>query len=69
MAPRPHALLVCRPEQALMIRELEPAAAAFLAAAECEVALGAAVARCGAGEEATLGRIIAMALELRLLAQ
>jgi hypothetical protein len=69
MTPRQHALLVCRPEQALMVQELDLSASAFLLAAEHETSLGIAAARCGAGEDATLGRIVALALQLRLLAQ
>lgn len=69
MTPRPHALLVCRPEQALMFQELDLSASAFLLAAERETSLGVAAARCGASDDATLGRIIALALQLRLLVQ
>lgn len=68
MTPRPHALLVCRPEQALMCRELDLSASAFLLAAEHETSLGIAAARCGATDDATLGRIVALALQLKLLA-
>jgi hypothetical protein len=68
MTSRPHALLVCRPEQALMFQELDLSASAFLLAAENETSLGTAAARCGAVDDATLGRIIALALQLRLLA-
>ncbi len=68
MTARPHALLVCRPEQALMYQELDLSASAFLVAAEHETSLGVAAARCGATDDATLGRIIALALQLKLLA-
>ena len=67
MAPRPHAMLVCRPEQALTYQELELPASAFLLAAEHETSLGTAAAHCGATDDATLGRIIALALQLKLL--
>ena len=69
MTPRSHALLVCRPEQALTSQELDLSASAFLLAAEHETSLGTAVARCGATDDASLGRIIALALQLRLLTQ
>jgi len=67
MAPRPQALLVCRPDQALMYRELDLSAAAFMLAAEHETTLGIATARCGVTDDATLGAIVALALQLRLL--
>lgn len=67
MTPKPHALLICRPEQALMYRELDLSASAFLLAAETETSLGIAATRCGATDDATLGRIVALALQLRLL--
>ena len=69
MAPKLQAVLVCRPEQALMYQELDLSASAFLLAAEHEISLGAAAARCGASDDATLGRIIALVLQLRLLAR
>ena len=69
MTARSYALLVCRPDQALMYQELDLSASAFLLAAEAETSLGTAAARCGATDDATLGRIIALALQLRLLAQ
>ena len=65
MTPRLYVLLVCRPEQALMYQELDLSASAFLLAAEHETSLGIAAARCGAGDDATLGRIVALALQLR----
>jgi hypothetical protein len=68
MTPRSYVLLVCRPEQALMYQELELSASAFLLAAEHETNLGIAAAQCGAIDDGTLGRIIALALQLRLLA-
>jgi hypothetical protein len=67
MTPRPHALLVCRPEQALMYQELDLCASAFLLGVEHETPLGIAAARCGAPDDATLGRIIALAIQLKLL--
>lgn len=67
MTPRPHALLICRPEQALMFQELDLSASAFLLTAEHETSLGDAAARCGATDDATLGRILALALQLKLL--
>jgi hypothetical protein len=69
MTPRSRALLVCRPDQALMYQELDLSASAFLRAAEHETSLGVAAAHCGASDDATLGGIIALALQLRLLAQ
>jgi hypothetical protein len=69
MSARSHAMLVCRPEQALMYQELDLSASAFLLAAGQETSLGVAAARCGAADDATLGGIIALALQLRLLAQ
>jgi hypothetical protein len=68
MTPKSQALLVCRPDQALTYQELDLSASAFLLAAEHETNLGIAAARCGATDDATLGRIIALALQLRLLA-
>lgn len=68
MAPRPHALLVCRPDRALVVRELDTPAVRFLSAAQDELQLGLAAAQSGAEDAAALGRLIAMALELRLLA-
>src|SRR6185436_7059935 len=56
MTPRLYALLVCRPEQALMYQELELSASAFLLAAEHETSLGTAAAHCGATDDPTLGR-------------
>jgi hypothetical protein len=67
MTPRPYALLVCRPEQTLTYQELDLAASAFLLAAEEVTSLGAAAAQCGATDDATLGRIVALALQLKLL--
>jgi hypothetical protein len=67
MAARPHALLVCRPEQALMYQELDLSASAFLLAAEQVTSLGVAAAQCGAADDTTLGRIVALALQLKLL--
>ena len=69
MTARPQALLVCRPDHALTYQELDLSASAFLLAAESETSLGIAAARCGATDDATLGRIIALALQLRLLVQ
>ncbi|HEV8392261.1 MAG TPA: DNA-binding domain-containing protein [Dongiaceae bacterium] len=69
MTPRPHALLACRPDRALVIRELDAPTAQFLLAARDESPLGLVAARCGARDDAALGRIIALALELRLLAR
>jgi hypothetical protein len=68
MAPRPHALLVCRPERTLVIQELEGPATRFLSALQNEASLGHAAAESGAEDDAALGRIISMALTLRLLA-
>jgi hypothetical protein len=67
MTAKSRALLVCRPEQALMYQELDLSASAFLLAAEHETRLGFAAAQCGAMDDATLGRIIALALQLKLL--
>ncbi len=69
MTPRPHALLVCRPDRTLVVQQLDAPAARFLSAAEEETPLGIAAAQCDAGNDAALGRIIALALELRLLAR
>jgi hypothetical protein len=68
MKARPHALLVCRPDRTLMVRELEPAAAQLLLAAAAGTTLGQAAAHSGTEDGAALSRIIALALELRLLA-
>jgi hypothetical protein len=69
MTAKSQALLVCRPDQALMYQELDLSASAFLLAAETETSLGSAAARCGTTDDASLGRIIALALRLRLLTQ
>ena len=69
MTARLYALLVCRPDQVLMYQELELSASAFLLAAEQETSLGIAAAQCGATDDATLGRIVALALQLKLLTQ
>jgi hypothetical protein len=68
MTLRLHALLVCRPDRALVVRELDRPTAQFLSAAESETQLGVAAAHCAAGDDAALGRVIALALELRLVA-
>jgi hypothetical protein len=67
MTARSQAMLVCRPDQALTYQELDLSVSAFLLAAESETSLGSAAARSGATDDATLGRIIALALQLRLL--
>ncbi|WP_162917502.1 HvfC/BufC family peptide modification chaperone [Dongia deserti] len=67
MTARPQVLLVCRPDRALVVRELDAPAAQFLAAVQDETQLGAAAAQCGAEDDMALGRIIALVLELRLL--
>lgn len=64
---RPHVLLVCRPQRTLVVRELEPPAARFLAAADEATTLGLLAARSGAEGAAALGAIVALALELKLL--
>jgi hypothetical protein len=66
MTQRAHALLVCRPDRTLAVRELDAAGARFLAAADAGANLGDAAAQCGE-DGAALSRIIALSLELRLL--
>ncbi|MGH6892478.1 MAG: HvfC/BufC family peptide modification chaperone [Dongiaceae bacterium] len=68
MNSRSHALLVCRPDRSLVVQELGSAAAQFLTAARADANLGLAAAQCGAENDDALGRIIATALDLRLLA-
>jgi hypothetical protein len=68
MSPRPHALLICRPDRLLVVRELDTNVARFLSAAREETSLGRAAAQCGVQDDAALSRIIALALDLRLLA-
>jgi len=68
MTPRSHALLVCRPERSVLMREIDAAAAQFLAATGAGSSLGLAAAQCYAEDDAALGRVIRLALELRLLA-
>jgi hypothetical protein len=68
MSPRCHALLVCRPERSVLVREIDVTAAKFLAATGAGSSLGLAAAQCRAEDEAALGRVIRLALELRLLA-
>jgi hypothetical protein len=67
MRLRPHAVLVCRPDRTLVARELDSAAARFLASALDTTRLGTAAEASGTQDEAMLGRTIALALELRLL--
>jgi len=66
LTPRAHALLICRPDRTVMVRELDAAGARFLAAADTGAHLGDAAAQCGE-DGAALSRIIAVALELHLL--
>jgi hypothetical protein len=68
MSPRPHALLICRPDRLLVVQELDANAARFLSAAQAETSLGHTAAQCGVQDDATLSRIIALALDHRLLA-
>ena len=68
MNARSHSLLVCRPDRLLITREVDEPAARFLSAAQAGTRLGAAAAQSGAADDAALGAIIALALELRLLA-
>ena len=68
MTTRSRALLVCRPDRTLVVRELDAPAFRFLSAAENETRLGLAVAQSGAENDAALSRIVALVLELRLLA-
>ena len=68
MTPRPRTLLICRPARSLVVRELAPPAVRFLSAAGDGTRLGLAAAQCGA-DDAILGAIIAMSLELELLAE
>jgi hypothetical protein len=68
LAERSHALLVCRPDRTLVVRELDVPAARFLSAAQRGTSLGRAAAESGTEDDATLSRIIATALQLRLLA-
>jgi hypothetical protein len=67
MTARPHALLVCRPDHMLMVRELERPAAQFLLSAATGTTLGRAATQSGTEDGAVLSRIIALALELGLL--
>ncbi len=66
MTARSQVLLVCRPDQTVVVRELAASALQFMSAAEHETRLGNVAARLGA--DAALARAIALALELRLLA-
>jgi hypothetical protein len=67
MTARAHTLLVCRPDRTLVVQEIEAPAARFFSAAAEATPLGHAAVRSGAADDAALGRIIALALELRLL--
>ena len=67
MTARPRDVLVCRPDRILVIRELDAPALRFLSTAERETRLGFAAAQSAAENDAALSRIIALALELRLL--
>jgi hypothetical protein len=66
MTERRHALLVCRPDRTLVVQELDAAAAQFLSAAREETRLGLVAAQSGA-DEAALGHLFALVLELKLL--
>jgi hypothetical protein len=66
--PQPHSLLVCRPDRTLVVQELDVAAVRFLSAAREAATLGAVAAQSGAQDDATLSRIIALALALKLMA-
>jgi len=68
MTARPHVLLVCRPDRTLVVQELDAAAAQFLSATRDETQLASAAAQSGAQDDAALSRIIALALELKLIA-
>ncbi|MEZ5832849.1 MAG: DNA-binding domain-containing protein [Dongiaceae bacterium] len=68
MTPRSRTLLVCRPDRTLSIRELDEPMMRFLSAARTDTRLGLAAAHSGAADDAMLGQIVAVALELRLLA-
>lgn len=69
MAGRSQALLICRPDQTLAVEEIDPPTAAFLALARQQTSLGTAAAQCGTDDGAVLGRVVALALQLRLLVQ
>ena len=68
MTARPRTVLVCRPDRSLTVRELSALAQRLLAAADSDTELGHAAARAGAEDDAALGCVIALTLELRLLA-
>jgi hypothetical protein len=65
---RPQTLLVCRPDRALVVRELDTPVAQFLSAAREVTPLGEVATQAGAPSDAALTRTIALALDLRLLA-
>ncbi len=68
MTPRPHALLVCRPQRMLVVQALESDAVLFLNAARERTTLSLAAEACGPGMDADrLGRVIGTALQHRLL--
>jgi len=69
MSARPHSLLVCRPDHLLAMHEVDGSTMRFLSAAQDGTRLGLAAAQSGVGlDDAGLSRVIALALELRLLA-
>ena len=68
MTARPHTLLVCRPHRTPAVQELDAAATHFLSAADGETRLGHAARQSATRDDAAHGRIIAIALEHRLLA-
>lgn len=69
MAPRPHVLLVCRPQRALVTLQLPPEALLFLSAARESTTLARAAEACGPQMEPDrLGRVIGLALQHGLLA-
>ena len=68
MTPRPHALLVCRPQRMLVVQALESDAVLFLNAARERTTLSLAAEACGPGMDADrLGRVIGTVLQHRLL--
>lgn len=68
MTPRPHALLVCRPQRTLVVQRLESDAVLFLGAARQRITLALAAEACGPDMDADrLGQVIGLALQHRLL--
>jgi hypothetical protein len=68
MNPRPHTLLICRPQRTLVTQRIEPAVTLFLSTAMRPTKLAHAAEACGPNLDPDgLGQVISLALQHRLL--